>query len=80
MYISRLLNSSYSSIIISAIIGFGLATLFRENCKNGNCHVFKAPQELKNQDIVYEINGDCYRPIATPETCNSQKKIIEFFK
>ncbi len=45
MYIKRLLNSSYSSVIISAIIGFGLATLFRENCKNGNCHVFKAPKE-----------------------------------
>ena len=43
MNVKRLINGKFSKYVISAIIGIGLATLFRKACKDRNCLVFKAP-------------------------------------
>ena len=52
MNIRRLLYSEYSDVIISIILGFGLATMFRKICNERNCIVFHAP---KNEDIETQI-------------------------
>ena len=79
MFIKRILYSQYSSLILSILIGFGLATLFRMGCKGNHCNVFKAPEDLKNKDNVYKINGKCFKTIAMPMDCDKKKKTLEFF-
>ena len=43
MNFKRLLNTPFGIIIISMLLGFGLATLFRKVCKDKNCIVFNGP-------------------------------------
>ena len=44
MNLKRLIYSDVGRIVISIILGLGLATLFRRVCKERNCLVFHAPQ------------------------------------
>lgn len=64
--------------IMSILLGFGLATLFRTVCKDKKCIIFYAPplDEIKNK--IYKSNNKCYKYVATATKCNSNKKIISF--
>ena len=48
--IAQSLHSSKGRIIISIILGLGLASLFRRVCNDRNCMVFKGPslEEVNN--------------------------------
>lgn len=73
--ISKLLNTSQGRIILSAILGFGLASLFRASCKGKNCVIYKgAPLEDLNK--VYTFNSKCYKFIPKNTKCDSSKKIV----
>ena len=65
--ISKLLNSKMGQIIISIILGLGLATLFRKVCRDNSCVVIKGPTKEDVERYVYKIDSDCYKytPYAT---------------
>tara|TARA_Y100000992_G_C21058665_1_gene393070 strand:+ start:173 stop:412 length:240 start_codon:yes stop_codon:yes gene_type:complete len=77
MNIKRLIHGKFSKYIISAIIGIGLATLFRKACNSRNCLVFKAPaiQKIKNQ--IFKYNDKCYKFNEQVGSCDENKKIVE---
>lgn len=65
--ITDLLESKAGQIIISVILGLGLATIFRKACKDNSCVVVKGPP-LKDVDkYYYKLEDDCYKytPYAT---------------
>ena len=76
--IKRLLYTPVSKYVISIVLGFGLATLFRKVCKDRNCILFKAPEIEKIENSVYKYNDKCYKFKSKAETCDYSKKIIEF--
>ena len=78
MYVKRLLHGRFSKYVISAILGIGLATLFRKACNSRNCLVFKAPPMDKVKDKVFRYNQKCYKFGETAQSCDTNKKIIEF--
>lgn len=79
MYIRRLLYNPYSSIIISMILGFGLATLFRKTCSIRGCYVFRGPPMNKIEGQTFKMNDKCYKYNYQHETCKGAKaKIIDF--
>ena len=78
MYIRRLLYFKYSEIIISILLGFGLATLFRKNCQNRQCLVFKGPGSDEIKETVYKFGNKCYSFHPQYSKCHSHKKIVEF--
>ena len=59
MYIRRLIYSDFGRIVISILLGLGLATIFRKVCKDRKCLVFKAPKldDVKGQ--VFKFDGKC---------------------
>ena len=61
MEIKRLLYGKYSSYVISVLLGFGLATLFRRVCKDRNCLIFKAPSINKIEGKTYKVDKTCYK-------------------
>ncbi len=80
MYIRRLLYFPYSHIIISLLLVFGLATMFRAECKDKmECIEFKAPslEELNEKPFKLE-DGKCYTFTPTLSKCESTKKIVRF--
>ena len=79
MYIRRLIYSDFGSIVMSIILGLGLATLFRKVCKDRNCMIFKAPNIRHIQNKIFKHGEKCYKYNPNPQTCqDSSKKIIPF--
>lgn len=79
MYIRRLLYNPYSSIIISIILGFGLATLFRKSCSLRGCYVFKGPPMSKIEGTTFKMNGKCYEYEYEHSSCKrGGSKVINF--
>lgn len=78
IYLGKFVHSERGKIIMSILLGFGLASLFRKVCKDNNCVTFYAPPLDDFKDKIYKNNGKCvkYTPIASKCTLNA--KIITF--
>jgi len=72
----RILYSKTGRIIISIILGFGLATLFKFSCKNNNCIIFKAPKIKNIRGKIFKFNNKCYKYKENAESCSLKKKIL----
>lgn len=56
----RLFYTDNGRLFVSAILGLGLALIFRKVCKDKKCIVIAAPPpEAMNH--IYELEGDCYK-------------------
>lgn len=77
MNIKRLINSPIGKIIISIILGLGLATIFRKACKDKNCITFNGPIISTVEGKIYKHGDKCYNFSATSEKCDNSKKIID---
>lgn len=65
-------NSELQYKIISIILGLGLASLFRQVCKDDKCKIIKGPNVKDIERNIYKIDDKCYKykPVAT--LCNSE--------
>ena len=77
-HLGKFVHTETGKIIMSILLGFGLASLFRTVCKDHNCLVFHAPPLDDFKDKIYKDNGKCvkYIPIATK--CNTNAKTVLF--
>jgi len=78
MHLSNFFHSSSGKYLLSIILGFGLASLFRTVCKDKNCIIFKAPpiEDMKNK--VFRYDNKCYKYKPTMVKCEADKKIVSF--
>ena len=78
MHLGKFVHTATGKIIMSVLLGFGLASLFRTVCKGNNCQIFHAPPLEDLKDKIYKINNKCvkYKPVATK--CRSNAKIVRF--
>jgi hypothetical protein len=76
--LGKFLHTESGKIVMSILLGLGLASLFRTVCKENNCLVFHAPPLDEFKDKIYKTNGKCvkYIPIATK--CSLNAKTITF--
>lgn len=65
--INNLLKNEMGTILVSIILGLGLASMFRKVCKNGRCVIIKGPKLSDINKTTYQIDEDCYnyKPIST---------------
>ena len=78
IHFGKFLHTNTGRIIMSILLGFGLASLFRTVCKNDNCIVFHAPPLDKFKDKIYKSNGKCIKYNQVASKCNSQIKTVDF--
>jgi hypothetical protein len=78
MDFKRLLNSKFGKIIVSILLGLGLASLFRKACKDRKCLKFVGPDITKVDGKVFKFDNKCfsYKPVAS--SCKSHKKQLDF--
>jgi hypothetical protein len=76
--IGKFVHSKSGKTIMSILLGFGLATLFRSVCKNKECIVFSAPPLEDINGKTYKFDNKCYKYVPIQTKCNSNKKIIPF--
>ena len=66
---SSILDNRTGQIIVSIILGLGLASLFRRVCSGRNCIVIKGPQPKKLNNQIYKYDNSCYRYKAVQTKC-----------
>lgn len=73
--VKHIMESNTGAIIVSVVLGLGLAALFRKACVDGKCIVIKGPPRADTDQYFYKIDNDCYKytPVAI-ECVNPQSK------
>jgi len=74
----KFLHTQTGKIVMSILLGFGLASLFRSVCKEKNCLIFHAPPLDQFKDKIYKSNGHCVKYNSFAAKCNTNSKIINF--
>ena len=57
----EVMDNRVGSIVVSVILGVGLAALFRRVCTDGNCVVIRAPKSGEVDKYFYKIGKDCFK-------------------
>tara|TARA_B110000858_G_C17583004_1_gene372073 strand:+ start:194 stop:418 length:225 start_codon:yes stop_codon:yes gene_type:complete len=66
-------------MIISIILGFGLATLFRKTCTLRGCYQFRGPPMEDIEGKTFKMNDKCYKYDYHQQSCKgASAKIIDF--
>ena len=71
-------KKSFGSIIISIILGLGLASLFKKVCKN-KCIVHKVENSSHIKGKIFKDDGDnkCFLFDKVKASCRSKQEIIK---
>ena len=78
MHLEKFVHTGTGKIIMSVLLGFGLASLFRTVCKDKQCLKFHAPPLEKINDKIYKNGEKCVKYHAVPTKCSSMIKTVEF--
>ena len=78
MEIKKFFNTETGKIIMSILLGLGLATLFRKNCHGRSCFDFVAPtlDDMKNKK--YKYGNKCFNYELESIICDTKKKSVDF--
>lgn len=76
MYLSKFVHTKTGRYLMSVILGFGLASLFRAVCKDKNCIIFKAPGADEIDDQIYKYDNKCYLYKSESIKCDASKKNV----
>jgi hypothetical protein len=77
MNFKRLLNTPFGQVLLSIILGLGLASLFRKVCTDKNCIHFKGAAIKDIDGKTYMHDEKCYKYGAVPVKCNEKNKIVD---
>jgi hypothetical protein len=77
MNFKRLLTTPLGKILLSIILGLGLASLFRKVCTEKNCIHFKGAAVKDVDGKIYMHDDKCYKYTATSVKCNPKNKIVD---
>lgn len=77
MNLSKFFHSNTGKCLMSVLLGFGLATLFRKTCIGDKCKIYKAPPLEEIDDKIYKFDNKCYKMEKKAVSCNNEKKIYE---
>ena len=71
--IKDLLETRMGQIIISIILGLGLAAVFRQVCKGPNCVVVNSPDVNELEKYTYKLNDECFKYTPYPAACERER-------
>ena len=75
--LAKFLHGETGRILMSIILGLGLASLFRKVCKGRNCVIQKAPPLDEIDGQVYKFQEKCYKYSSVSVKCDKNMKPIE---
>ena len=77
MHLDRFVHSSTGRIIMSIVLGIGLATLFRSVCKGKNCRIIVAPPMEELEDQIYNFDEKCYKLEKNAIECDKNRQTVK---
>jgi hypothetical protein len=78
LHLGKFVHTETGKILMSIILGFGLASLFRNVCKGRNCLTFRAPPLDKFDDKIFKNGSKCVKYKPVPTKCSLNVKTITF--
>lgn len=78
IHFGKFLHTERGKIIMSIILGFGLASLFRTVCKDNNCIIFHAPPLDEFKDKIYKNGEKCIKYVPVATKCSLNAKTVTF--
>ena len=76
--LGKFVHTETGKILMSVLLGFGLASLFRTVCKNKECLLFHAPPLEQIKDKIYKSSGKCVKYTPVSSKCSLNAKTVEF--
>ncbi len=64
-------------LMISVLLGLGLATLFRKVCNDRNCIRFNGPVITDLNEKIYKHGEKCYQYTSSATKCDPKKKVMD---
>ena len=78
MNLQKFINTESGKYIMSFILGFGLASLFRVACKGSECRCEIAPPLQDIDGHIYKFDNKCYKMEKAAVKCTPlKKKLLE---
>ena len=77
MYLDKFVHSHTGKIIMSILLGIGLATFFRAVCKGKQCRIVSAPPMEEIEDQIYKFDNKCYKLEKNTIKCDKNKNTIK---
>ena len=78
MHLSKFIHTNTGRLIMSILLGLGLATLFRQICEGKDCTLFSAPPIEEIDDQIYKFDDKCYKMTKNAVKCDSKKETFGF--
>ena len=78
IHFGKFIHTETGKIIMSILLGFGLASLFRRVCKDKECLHFYAPSLDKIENKIYNSSGKCVKYIPVSSKCDPAVKTVLF--
>jgi hypothetical protein len=78
IHFEKFVHTQTGKIIMSILLGFGLASLFRKVCKDRNCLMFHAPPLDEFKDKIYKYDNKCIKYSPIPTKCSLNAKTLTF--
>ena len=76
MHLSKFVHSKTGKYVMSVLLGFGLACLFRKVCEGKDCMIIHAPPLDEIENKVYKQNNKCYTYKPLSVTCEKGKHFV----
>jgi hypothetical protein len=77
MYLDKFVHSYTGKIIMSIILGIGLATFFRAVCKGRNCRIISSPPIEEIEGQTYKFNDKCYKFEKNAIDCKTNNNTVK---
>ena len=75
---TKFIKTKTGRALMSILLGFGLATLFRKVCKGKSCVTNYACPVEEMHDKIFKYNKKCYKYTPNNAKCNKKKHIYDF--
>jgi hypothetical protein len=76
MHLGKFIHSAQGRVLMSIVLGFGLATLFRAACHGPHCTVFRAPPLSEWKDQLFAFGDSCIRMETRAVPCDPSKRTV----
>ena len=76
MHLDKFVHNNTGRIIMSILLGIGLATFFRAVCKGKRCKIIEAPPLEEIDDQTYNFDGKCFTMKKNAIKCDNKKTTV----
>ena len=80
MDLKRMLNSEQGKVLISILLGLGLASLFRKAIKLEDSFIFNGPILDEVEGKIFKQGDKCYKYESQNDKCKDTKKVVDISK